>query len=414
MKKVIFVLFIFSFYSVSFFAQPTSLVFTPDSGERVSNAMISGVFVSAEGKVFLYANNGPSKSLYVAEDGLNFVLADINKFPQLLSLRIDNGDYIKFNVEINARGEAFLTRSVSHDGFTFTKESNILWNFPANDAITTTDVYSTVFKGANGGIFFIYLAGTIDNARCIYSPKNAPGMMFGGYRSNIFKDSTFGGGNNSYWDPHGILLPNGNLRVLTMNQHGVTPSPASRTGTVYSFTSTDNGRSWVKDPGYCLRYDDFTEFDVHSLNDPKLVRFPDGTFRIYVSALIYDASGSSYYSIVSATANPVTDVKHQSETKPSDFKLFNNYPNPFGADPSGNPTTTISYVVPSVETRHALSLQLIVYDVLGREVATLVNKSQPPGNYSVQFNAENLPGGIYFYTLRAGNFVKTKKMILLK
>ena len=93
---------------------------------------------------------------------------------------------------------------------------------------------------------------------------------------------------------------------------------------------------------------------------------------------------------------------------PSTIELYQNYPNPF------NPTTTISYVVPSVEIRHALSLQLVVYDALGRKVATLVNKKQAPGKYSVQFNASGLPSGVYFYTLRAGDFVQTRKMILLK
>ncbi len=93
---------------------------------------------------------------------------------------------------------------------------------------------------------------------------------------------------------------------------------------------------------------------------------------------------------------------------PSKFELFQNYPNPF------NPTTTINYAVPSVETRHALSLQLIVYDILGRKVATLVNKKQSPGNYSVQFDASKLGSGIYFYRLSAGDFIATKKMILIK
>ncbi len=90
------------------------------------------------------------------------------------------------------------------------------------------------------------------------------------------------------------------------------------------------------------------------------------------------------------------------------FELIQNYPNPF------NPTTTINYSIPAVETRHALSLQLIVYDALGRKVATLVNKKQSPGNYSVKFDASKLSTGIYFYTLRAGNFSATKKMILMK
>ena len=99
---------------------------------------------------------------------------------------------------------------------------------------------------------------------------------------------------------------------------------------------------------------------------------------------------------------------------PTKFELAQNYPNPF------NPTTTISYAIPNVETQFATansSLQTVtlkVYDALGREVATLVNGKQTAGEYSVKFDASKLTSGIYFYTLRAGNFVQTRRMILMK
>ncbi len=109
------------------------------------------------------------------------------------------------------------------------------------------------------------------------------------------------------------------------------------------------------------------------------------------------------YSVV-----PVGVGDEGNENLPTKFALSQNYPNPF------NPTTTINYAVPAVETRHALSLQLIVYDILGRKVATLVNKKQAPGNYSVQFDGSKLSSGIYFYRLSAGEFIATKKMILMK
>ena len=97
------------------------------------------------------------------------------------------------------------------------------------------------------------------------------------------------------------------------------------------------------------------------------------------------------------------------------YTLSQNFPNPF------NPTTTISYSIPSVIARSeatrqstGLSVQLKVYDALGREIATLVNQKQAPGKYSVKFNGSNLPSGVYFYTLRVNNFVQSRKMILLR
>lgn len=103
----------------------------------------------------------------------------------------------------------------------------------------------------------------------------------------------------------------------------------------------------------------------------------------------------------------VTDVQDDNYVA-DNFKLEQNYPNPF------NPTTTISYSIPVVEMGHSLPVQLKVYDMLGHQVATLVNRKQAPGKYSVKFNASKLSSGIYFYTLQTGDFIQTKKCILIK
>ncbi|MFZ2322492.1 MAG: T9SS type A sorting domain-containing protein [Ignavibacteriaceae bacterium] len=88
---------------------------------------------------------------------------------------------------------------------------------------------------------------------------------------------------------------------------------------------------------------------------------------------------------------------------PSKFELSQNYPNPF------NPVTRIQYSVNSMEL-----VSLKIYDILGNEVATLVNKEQPAGRYELMFNADELSSGIYFYKLQSGSLIQTKKMILLK
>ncbi len=107
----------------------------------------------------------------------------------------------------------------------------------------------------------------------------------------------------------------------------------------------------------------------------------------------------------------LTSIEKNNHNISKKFELTQNYPNPF------NPTTTIKYTIPAaVKTLHATSqlVQLKIYDVLGKEVSTLVNKQQSPGNYSVIFDASNLPSGIYFYRLQTASFTKTKKMILLR
>ena len=114
---------------------------------------------------------------------------------------------------------------------------------------------------------------------------------------------------------------------------------------------------------------------------------------------------------------PVTSIETQ-DIILTDFILYQNYPNPF------NPSTRIKYSIPSVGTRDRLSVQIIVYDMLGTEVATLVNEEKPAGQYEVEFSAKggsapggniySLPSGIYFYQLKADEYIETKKMILLK
>ncbi|MGE5621249.1 MAG: T9SS type A sorting domain-containing protein, partial [archaeon] len=87
----------------------------------------------------------------------------------------------------------------------------------------------------------------------------------------------------------------------------------------------------------------------------------------------------------------------------SNYLLLNNYPNPF------NPTTTISYSIPKQSF-----VELKVYDMLGREVSTLVNKEQSAGEYKVQFDGSSLPSGMYIYSLQAGELNDSKKLVLLK
>jgi hypothetical protein len=87
----------------------------------------------------------------------------------------------------------------------------------------------------------------------------------------------------------------------------------------------------------------------------------------------------------------------------NNYKLYQNYPNPF------NPATTIKYAVPKT-----VNVELKVFDILGRAVKTLVNEIRKPGIYEVQFNAGNLTSGVYFYRLKAGEYIKTGRMLLLK
>ena len=97
------------------------------------------------------------------------------------------------------------------------------------------------------------------------------------------------------------------------------------------------------------------------------------------------------------------NVGVQDSTLPTEFALEQNYPNPF------NPTTTISFALPQ-----ARDITLTVYDVLGREVRELVSGRTPAGVHTISFGATDLPSGVYFYRLEAGDYVETREMVLLR
>ena len=101
--------------------------------------------------------------------------------------------------------------------------------------------------------------------------------------------------------------------------------------------------------------------------------------------------------------NTITQVVEEQKNIPGFYSLKQNYPNPF------NPSTTIEF---SISERGYVTIK--IYDILGKEVSTLVNEDKQPGSYEIKFNGTNLSSGIYFYELRAGNFFDVKKFILMK
>ena len=147
-------------------------------------------------------------------------------------------------------------------------------------------------------------------------------------------------------------------------------------------------------------------------NSPKRYSFVDRN-------AISKAGGTIQYRLKQIDFNgkfEYSDVVEVTIGEPAQFALEQNYPNPF------NPTTTIKYSIP-VEKLHAASLQpvtLKVFDILGREVATLVNEQKAPGNCEVTFDASqtergrSMASGVYIYQLRAGDFIQTKKLLLMK
>ena len=127
------------------------------------------------------------------------------------------------------------------------------------------------------------------------------------------------------------------------------------------------------------------------------------TYYYRISSINLGGEGAFSGAVVFKTGTGVTGVRYQPGAVPKDYALYQNYPNPF------NPSTVVQYDLPKVS-----NVSLKVYDVLGREVATLVNAKQAAGSYQVTFNMDRYASGIYFVRLVAGKYVHTEKMMLLK
>jgi len=171
-------------------------------------------------------------------------------------------------------------------------------------------------------------------------------------------------------------------------------------GYPYIGRTTNGGNSWISQ-----QYP--PNPSQEPLRDINFVNSLTGYIAGFNGTILYTSNGG------------FTWVKHISSELPMIFNLFQNYPNPF------NPSTKIKFAIPTSPSKMERGTEgeekvtLTIYDVLGREVATLVNEKLQPGTYEVEWpapsgNASDFPSGVYFYKLETGDFSQTKKMVLMK
>ncbi|MFZ1292485.1 MAG: T9SS type A sorting domain-containing protein [Melioribacteraceae bacterium] len=166
------------------------------------------------------------------------------------------------------------------------------------------------------------------------------------------------------------------------------------------------------DVGAFISFDEGSNWEILGNNLPIVV-VNDMKIHPTENYLAISTYGRGIYKI---DLDQITNVNSEKSKIPNEFVLHQNYPNPF------NPTTTIEYSILSnvkremsnVEKQNFASLQIIIYDFLGRKIKTLVNEKKSAGNYEVIFDAAGLSSGIYYYSLISENFSATKKMIYLK
>ena len=257
-------------------------------------------------------------------------------------------------------------------------------------SISFADVYTgyVVGSGINGGVLKTTNGG--DNWNQILSINNI------GLRGVSFVNANTG---TIVGDFHYIVRTNtGGSPWIGQNGGGNSYTSVifldENTGTVvglggYAARTTNGGTNW-------------TSQSTGTLGNLLAVSFSDTLNGTAVGAngtIIHTTNGG----------NPI-GIKPISESIPNSFSLSQNYPNPF------NPTTKIKFSIPSIQSplyeRGFVTLK--IYDLLGREVATLVNEKLQPGIYEVEWNGSNNASGVYFYSLKTDNFSQTKKLVLLK
>jgi photosystem II stability/assembly factor-like uncharacterized protein len=188
-----------------------------------------------------------------------------------------------------------------------------------------------------------------------------------------------------------------------LNWNYIDPNIANLDSSFYhiTFSGADTGYIGCTDSVFYKTFDGGFTWHKDSLN---------GKYNAYAIAI--NATGNVFFGtsngyILGSTS--ATGIQNENKTEmPDKFALKQNYPNPF------NPITRIEYSIPYSAQGNTPLVQLKIYNILGKEILTLVNDRQTAGNYKVEFNGANLPSGVYFYRLQAGNFNQTRKLILMK
>ncbi len=376
--------------------------------------------------------------------------------------------YETWYVGMDSVGVGKIGYATSSDGLTWVRYQNnpVLEPGTTGEWDANNVDYACVLK--INGTYKMWYKGEDDQSSRIGYATSSDGIHWEKYNGNPVLDL----GNAGSWDDHEVLHPavvyDGNIYHMWYNGYGqdlqrtgYATSPDGITWTKYSgnpVMTIGNPGLWddymlalmsviYKDNEFKMWYTagDGTDEDVKYFrigyatspnginwtkyeNNPVLDLGAEGSWdnlNVAVSAVIFDTTqniyklwyggmDSIYFRVGYATSSPATDVSDKYNSLPANFKLEQNYPNPF------NPSTIIKYSIPLVETGYIPSVKLRVYDILGREIATLVNEEQKPGDYEVEFNAvkihrdASLPSGIYFYKLTIDHYAATKKLILLK
>lgn len=289
-------------------------------------------------------------------------------------IQLDDGNF--FITGYTTIGDDFQVYLIKVDS-----SGNLIWE--KNYGGADYDMGSSIAKTQDGNLLISgYTASKGAGARDGYILKlDTDG--------NLIWDKTYGMEKSDQFS--GVVeTPNGEIIAVGISITRTTQNEQFNSAFIVK-TSSDGNQIWSQIYGGDLN-DSFGK--VRITNDGGV---------ICVGSTESFSKSNDIYLVKVGSSGIVSSTENKDVTLPSSFHLEQNYPNPF------NPTTRIKYQVGSIE-----NTSLKIYDMLGREVKTLVNKLILPGSYEVEFDGSDLSSGVYFYRFNSGEFVQTRKMLLIK
>jgi hypothetical protein len=264
-----------------------------------------------------------------------------------------------------------------------------------NEMLINTKSPVRILRSTNGGLNFIQTNSDPTSygespAMCsnIYEPQTAYHLFYNTLGNDgIFKSTNFGL-NWSKISPitylWSIAIAPDDPNIIIAGGWDATPRPG--------YISTNNGNSFIETS---LLLGEYNGNEAIYIYDKGNILFQQtiGIYKLNVTYIV-----------------PAIGIQNISGEIPTKFELFQNYPNPF------NPSTKIRFNIPKAPLSfgEGLGVGLKIYDILGKEISTLVNEELKPGTYEIEWNAANYPSGVYFYSLITSNFTQTKKLVLIK
>ncbi len=350
----------------------------------------------------------------------------------------------------------------STGGVYLSTNDGITWSEPTMDipyvmSLTTYNNYIFVGSGLNSGIFLstdnganwvqtsfnnqnlyslvsnnnIIFAGTLDNGLYLSTSQGTSWTQTSLNSRSVYSIGVYG--NNifaGYGDTNGVYLSTNNgtnwtqtslnnrlITALSVNGNNVFAGTNTSWGI---YLSTNNGISWVQTslnnvPVNSISINGNTIFAgtnsngvyVSNDNGTNWIQRNEGLISLNINAFCilnnYIFAATDAYSVYRRPLSELIGIQPISNEIPHQYFLSQNYPNPF------NPVTKIKFQIPKLS-----NTKITIYDILGKEVATLVNQELKPGVYEIDFDGNRLASGIYYYNLKADDYIATKKMVLVK